>query len=908
MIGQTISHYRILEKLGEGGMGVVYKAHDTKLDRTVALKFLPAHLASSEQDKARFIHEARAAAALNHPNVCPIHDIQEHEGPAYAGAPAGKQTFIVMDFVEGQTLRDRKQEFSIKQAVEIGIQIADGLTAAHEKGIVHRDIKPENIMLRKDGIVQIMDFGLAKLRGASRITKEGSTVGTAGYMSPEQVQGLETDHRTDIFSLGVILYELLAGQSPFKGIHETAIMYEIVNVDPAPISSLRPEIDPELDAIVLECLAKEPSERSQSAAEIAKDLRRFKRETSRKGISRVSTIRPAAVTTVAPQPSRRGFFDRARSPVFAWSITAILFVALVITTTLYSILPSPTLFPIRSVIPPPEKANYHYYGQDAGPAVISPDGKDVAFIAVTSTGEQLLYVRPLDGLSARPLPGTEGASYPFWSGDSKSIGFFSWPNLKKIDISGGPPVTICLAPVGRGGTWNKDGTIVFQPGTVGPLYVVSASGGTEKVLTTLDTAKHQTSHRWPYFLPDGNHFLYYSSSTVVGAPAEENAVYLATIDMKLNKPLLKTSANVAYAPGYILFMIGSALKAQKLDESGMELKGDPVTIADSVLNDAGFSLAAFSVSLNGVLIYQTGTAQSGAQLRVVDQSGREIGRVGEIIEHFQPRISPDGRQVVASVFDAKSKTDNLWVYGMARGVRTRLTSTKFYDSNPVWSPDGSRIVFERYGTEGPGDLYLMHAARIGSDEALWVSDAPKISTDWSSDGKFVAFTQYTDGGHGDLWVLPMKGDRKPYLFLQTPFDEWEARFSPNGKWVAYVSNETGDLEVYVRPFPGPGNPTKVSKAGGMFPRWKKEIGSSSAPNSVGELFYITTDGKLTQAELRLKGLEIEVRDRPLFGVPPFTQDFDIFPDGKRFLFNTTIEPRESPPITLVVNWDAGLRK
>jgi serine/threonine protein kinase len=897
MIGQTISHYRVLEKLGEGGMGVVYKAHDTKLDRTVALKFLPAHLASSEQDKARFIHEAKAAAALNHPNVCPIHDIQEHEG----------QTFIVMDFVEGQTLRDRKQEFSIKQAVEIGIQIADGLAAAHEKGIVHRDIKPENIMLRKDGIVQIMDFGLAKLRGASRITKEGSTVGTAGYMSPEQVQGLETDHRTDIFSLGVILYELLAGQSPFKGIHETAIMYEIVNVDPAPIASLRPEVDPELDAIVLECLAKEPSERSQSAAEIAKDLRRFKRETSRKGISRVSTIRPAVVTSVSTQPSRRGFFDLARSPVFAWSLAVILFLALAVTIFHYSILPSPALFPIRSFIPPPEKANYHYYGQEAGPAVISPDGKNIAFVAVTSTGQQFLYVRPLDGLSARALPGTEGASYPFWSGDNKSIGFFSWPNLKKIDISGGPPATVCLAPVGRGGTWSKDGTIIFQPGTVGPLDVVSASGGAGKVLTTLDTAKHQTSHRWPYFLPDGNHFLYYSSSTVVGAPAEENAVYVATLDMKLNKPLLKTSANVAYAPGYILFMIGSTLKAQKLDESDMELKGDPVTIADSVLNDAGFSLAAFSVSLNGVLIYQTGTAQSGAQLRVVDQSGREVGRVGEIIEHFQPRISPDGRQVVVSVFDAKSKTDNLWLYELGRGVRTRLTSTSSYDQYPMWSPDGSRIVFDRYSAERTSDFYVMRADRIGSDEALLLSDVEKMPTDWSSDGKFVAFTQYDEGSHGDIWILPITGDRKPYPFLQTPFDEWEARFSPNGKWMAYVSDETGDPEIYVRPFPGPGNPTKVSKAGGFFPRWKPVGSLSRASDSVGELFYATPDRRLMQVELRSRGLEIEVRDRRLFGVPPFTQDFDIFPDGVRFLFNTTIEPRESPPITLVVNWGAQLR-
>ncbi len=898
MIGQTISHYDIIEKLGEGGMGVVYKAHDTKLDRTVALKFLPPHLAYSEQDKARFMQEARAAAALNHPNVCPIHDIQEHEA----------QMFIVMDFIEGQTLRERKQEFSIKQAVEIGIQIADGLTAAHEKGIVHRDIKPENIMLRKDGIVQIMDFGLAKLRGATRITKEGSTVGTAGYMSPEQVQGLETDHRTDIFSLGVILYELLAGQSPFKGVHETAIMYEVVNVDPAPISSLRPEVDPELDAIVLDCLAKEPSERSQSAAEIAKDLRRFKRETSRKGISRVSTVRPAVVTSVASQPSRSGFIALMRSPIFSWSIAAILIVTLVVATIHYYIRPSTELFPIRSFIPPPEKTNYHYYGQVAGPAVISPDGKNIAFVAVTNEGKQLLYLRPLDALSARPLPGTEGAYYPFWSADSRFIGFFLGPNLKKIDISGGPPVTICLAPVARGGAWSKDGTIVLQPFAVGPLYAVSSSGGTARVLTVLDTSKNQTSHRWPYFLPDGKHFLYYASSTVVGAPSEENAVYVATLDMKLNKLLLKSSGNVGYASGYILFTIGSTLKAQRFDEGDMELKGDPVMIADSVLNDAGFSLAAFSVSLNGLLVYQTGTAQSGARLRILDQSGKEIGRVGDIVEHFRPRISPDGRQVLSSVFDAKTKAEDLWVYEMARGVRTRLTSSTSYDDYPMWSPDASRILFCRYTKEGSSDLYIMRTDRIGSEETLWVSGPTKAPTDWSYDGKFVAVAQYAgQTNQGEIWILPMTGDRKPYPFLQTPFDESEPHFSPNGKWVAYVSNETGEDEVYVRPFPGPGHAWKVSKAGGELPRWKKQSGSFSTLNLVGELFYITPDNKLTLAELRSKGSEIEVHDRPLFALPAFTQEYDVFPDGKRFLFNVFIEPHESPPITLVVNWDAALK-
>ena len=449
MIGQTISHYKILEKLGEGGMGVVYKAEDTKLDRTVALKFLPPHLSASEQDKIRFVQEAKAAAALNHPNVCSIIDIQEHDG----------QMFIVMEFVDGQTLREKRGSISFKQAVDVGIQIADGLAAAHDKGIVHRDIKPENIMVRKDGIVQIMDFGLAKLRSASskinRLTKEGSTVGTAGYMSPEQVQGLDVDHRSDIFSLGILLYELFTGELPFKGVHETALLYEIVNVDVAPMSAIKPEIDPELDRIVLECLDKDPNERTQAAKQVSIDLKRFKRESSRQHLSRTISSRPALRATSVHQPVQ--VVEEPAVPLIpkreitAWIIAGVMIAAL--GYVLFKPQPEATAgrLMIRSSIVLPDSFYIHSYGPASGRPALSPDGKSVVFRAVVPGEGTLLYIRPLSEKEAKPVPGTDGAASPFWSPDGKMIAFFQDGKLKKVDLVGGSPLRLQPFRMNAGG-------------------------------------------------------------------------------------------------------------------------------------------------------------------------------------------------------------------------------------------------------------------------------------------------------------------------------------------------------------------------------------------------------------------------------------------------------------------------
>ena len=625
MIEQTVGHYVILEELGRGGMGVVYKAQDTSLDRFVALKFLPQHLAASGQDKERFVQEAKAASAINHPNICTIHAVGEHE----------EQLFIVMEYIDGQTLAERKRNISQKQAIEMAIQIADGLAAAHEKGIVHRDIKPENIMVRKDGIVQIMDFGLAKLAGVSRLTKEGSTVGTAGYMSPEQVQGLEVDHRTDIFSLGVLFYELLGGELPFKGVHETAMMYEIVNVDAVPLSSSHPEIDPELDAIVLECLAKDPDERYQSVKEVSKELRRFKRTSSRARVSRVSQVRPliapsgempvaerplSGETPVAvPIPPKK---RRAELPWIA--LSAVLLTGLVAMAVGFfrsAGEPDPI---IRSSVLSPEGVAYNT--AVGGHLALSPDGTKLAFVAADSTGRQSLWVRSLALMNATPLSGTDRAQYPFWSPDSRTIGFFADTKLKRIEAAGGPPLTVCDAPTGRGGSWNEAGVIVFAPSTTSSIHRVSAGGGESEAVTQLDTARGEANHRWPYFLPDGIHFLY-TSQTVSRQVGAQEAVHVGSLESAESSILLYAPSNAVYANGYLLFVREQSLVAQPFDPGAREFLGDAFPVSNLVQYSQARSRGIFSASSNGMLVYQAGGSED-ARMSWVNRAGAVVGRAG----------------------------------------------------------------------------------------------------------------------------------------------------------------------------------------------------------------------------------------------------------------------------------------
>jgi len=899
MIGQTISHYNILEKLGEGGMGVVYKAQDTTLDRVVALKFLPAHLSASEADKQRFVQEAKAAAALNHPNICTIYGIEENDGPQGAS-----QVFIAMEFVEGQTLREKSNvgtqhavSLQIKQSIEIGIQIADGLAAAHEKGIVHRDVKPENIMIQKDGRVRIMDFGLAKLKSASRLTKVGSTVGTTGYMSPEQVQGLESDHRSDIFSLGVILYEMFAGQSPFKGVHETAINYEIVNVDPEPISTTKPDIAPELDALVLECMAKDPTERSQSAAEVAKDLRHYKRESSR---SRMSSVRPA-MTTKRDSSFADTLLAQSRIRQYLpWSIAAVAIVGAAVLLFL-NISGTGKLPTIQALISSPKGVNFHSFGQWSGPVIVSPDGSMFAFVCATPEGKTALYLRRLDAGNAVLLPGTDGAYYPFWSHDSKWIAFFSTATnkLKKVDIAGNPPITICDAGNSRGGTWGLNDIIVFSEGPGNPLSSVPAAGGVPIVVTQIDTTRNESSQRWPQFLPDGKHFLYFSRTSSIGSEAEGDALMVSSLDGGPSSLVLHSSSNPVYASGYLLFMRGSSLLAQRFDPGNLSLSGDALSVAEGVINDPGFSLGVFSASQNGILAFQTGVGIAGARLLIADRNGKALNYLDEIIEHFWARISPNGERFALSVFEPKSRTQNLWMYDLARQSRTRFTSGLNTDFRPVWSPDGKQIAYSAFPKQ-TGSALLVKPSSGGAAETVIDSQEHLQVSDWSPSGDFLCLTRFGAKTQTDILLVNLVGDKNIREFAASAYNESDGRFSLDGRWIAYSCDETGQSEVYLRPISGSGSTIKVSSGGGSLPVWRHDG---------KELFYVSKENKMMAAEIRASATSISVGTlRELFARTPIMTDYDVFPDGNRFLINRQIEPTETDPITIVVNWTTKLNK
>ncbi|MBS4027913.1 MAG: serine/threonine-protein kinase [Ignavibacteriales bacterium] len=906
MLGQTISHYKILEKLGEGGMGVVYKAHDTKLDRFVALKFLSTHLASSEQDKARFIQEAKSAAALNHPNVCSIIDIQEYE----------EQMFIVMEFVDGQTLHEKKSSLTQKQAIDYGIQIADGLAAAHEKGIVHRDIKPENIMIRKDGIAQIMDFGLAKLRAngseITRLTKAGSTVGTIGYMSPEQVQGFDADHRSDIFSLGVLLYEMLTGQLPFKGVHETALMYEIVNVDTMPMSAVKPEIDTSLDAIILDCLEKDPKERCQSVAEIARDLRRIKRESSRSQVSRMTTLRTpylpneTNVSSSAVQSMEVRFIDRMKNAVVFWIICAFLFLGTTVTLLLFPNLLSysKNVDVIRAFIPEPEKFNYSKF-VGGGQIAISPDGHTITFVAVDSSGKSSLWIRPMNALNATMFSGTEGAATPFWSPDNRYIGFFADGKLKKIEADGGPPFSICDVVTARGASWNQYGIIVLPLDQLGGISQVSDAGGTPTIITTLDSTRNEQTHRYPFFLPDGKNFLYLARTTASGSGSALDAICIASVDGKLNKRILPGVSNATFAAGHLLYMRENTLMAHAFDPDALELKGDAFPIVESVEFSTRFSVATFSVSQTGILVYQGKSQSSTPELVLVNPSGKILNSFGQPEIFVNAKLSNDCKNIVMDLYEVSARNADLWLLDIERNVRTRFTFDAAVDFNPVWSPDGSRVFFSS-NRKGKQNIYEKISNGAANEQLLIESGLNKFVTDISPDGKFTLFNSDDLKNETDIWVLPFSGERKPTPLIATEFDESNATFSRDMKWIAYQSNESGKNEVYVRPFPVADAKWQVSTNGGGAPRW----------NDNGKEIFYGSNGKIMLAEVNGSGSTFVVGkvrehfDPAVLGNEVVGNNtlLDISGDGQKILMSILRGRQSSAPLTIVTNWTEDLRK
>jgi eukaryotic-like serine/threonine-protein kinase len=892
MIGQSISHYRIEGKLGEGGMGVVYKARDSKLNRTVALKFLPSHISASGQDKARFIQEAQSASALNHPNVCTIHDIQEYDG----------QLFIVMEFVDGQTLGEKKGTIGSKQAIEIGIQIAEGLAAAHEKGIVHRDIKPDNIMIRKDGIAQIMDFGLAKLKGSvSQLTKEGSTVGTAAYMSPEAVQGQDTDHRSDIFSLGVVLHELFTGELPFKGVHETALAYETVNVDAPPMSSIKPEIDQTLDAIVLECLEKDPGERMQSARQVAVDLKRYRRESSRQRVSRITAARPVASST----PLHPSYADvQTTQPDITkkkeFSVVVMAVVAVLMLLSGYGISQltraNEASFPVvMAPITMPE--GIRYFDDVGGHSAISPDGTMIVFTGMDSLSQSRLWIRPMNSPEARSLAGTEEAQYPFWSPDSRSVGFFADGKLKTIDAAGGPVFTLADAPFGRGGAWSSNNEILFAPSITDPnLFAVLATGGTPRRVTSIESDGN-VAPRFPSFLPDGNHFIF--TEINLDGVWNQSTVYAGSLSDGVVQPILDGASHGMASSGYLFYLRQGILLAQPFDSKSFTLSGRPVSVQGNLNSWSARAKADYSISDNGILLYALSGASRISELFWIEPDG-STASIDRIESMMTISLSPDETKIVYDMVDARGERPDVWLYDLKSKVRSRFTLGSSGGYLPCWSKDGTEIFYRSEVGGHQGKIFVKKTDGSG-DEELLVSDESNTASayqpdDVSPDGRFLLIS-IQDVSGSELAVVDLHNPERPIPEERLGISGSNGRFSPDGKWIVYQSMESGVSKLYVSSFGGIGGKWQLPTEAGGGPYWS---GNSIVYRSSARDRFEVSDISFTT------GRPTFSQPRPVF-TSGVTENFfirGIAKDGKRFLAESPDNIGAGSNLFVVTNWKA----
>lgn len=888
--GMKLGRYEILSLIGAGGMGEVYRARDVKLNRDVAMKVLPAALSSDVNRLRRFEQEAQAAGALNHPNILAVYDVGTHEGAPY----------VVSELLEGETLRQILSYGLLPQrkAVNYSSLIAHGLAAAHEKGIIHRDLKPDNIFVTKDEQVKILDFGLAKLVHpvADQIvqtdiatlkvqTEAGTVMGTAGYMSPEQVLGQPVDHRSDIFSFGAVLYELLTGKQAFDGDSAIEKLNAILKNDPPEINS---RINPSLERIVRRCLEKKPERRFHSAHDLSFALEALS-SSSESWLKTEPLPVPSQSQIGAHSPRLLG------SPWLAWGVAGVF--GLLTLTLAWVYFAGPTSGETRTVklsILPPEKT-FLMAGQ---PPLISPDGKNLAFVAMEASGKSLLYVRPLDSTVAHSLEGSDGAVLPFWSPDSRSLGFFAGGKLKKVEVSGGQPTTLAPAPNPRGGAWSREGVIIYCPVPPSPLLRISASGGESTPIHTVNWQQGEAPRWLPNFLPDGRHYLY-----VWRIKAGDREIRVGSLDSAESKLLLTAQSNAVYTPpGYLLFRRESSLFAQAFDAAKLEFSGDPIAIADDVGFDATSYQGFFSSSDNGVVVHHSGAAGL-TQLTWVDRTGKQLGIVGDAADQGDLQLSWDDSRLAFRRVDFQSGGISIWLMELARGTAARFTFEQTHDFAPIWSPDGNRIVFSSL-RDGTPNLYQKVSSSAGNEEALFKSFVPKLSEDWSADGRFIAYSVVDPKTSWDLCVLPVDDTSKAAPFLQTDHDERQGQFSPNRRWIAYISNESGRNEVYVRPFPAAPGKWQVSIGGGEQPRWRRDG---------KELFYLSADHKIMSVETNSDGASFGHRAPiALFGTRVGGIDtpgnyYAVTADGQRFILNNLVAEAAYTPITVVLNWTSELK-
>ena len=884
--GTRLGPYQVTAQIGVGGMGEVYKATDTNLKRAVAIKVLPTSVAADAERLARFQREAEVLGSLNHPNIAAIYGLER----------SGGTTALVMELVDGPTLADgiAQGAIPVDEALPIAKQIAEALEAAHEQGIIHRDLKPANIKVRPDGTVKVLDFGLAKAMepvGAMsssasmsptittpEMTQAGMILGTAAYMSPEQARGKAVDRRADIWAFGAVLFEMLTGQRAFPGADLTDTIAAVVKLDPM-WNAVGADVPARVRQVLRVCLQKDPRQRAQAIGDVRLALE-------------------GAFETTAPQTATLSSTPRGR---LAWIAVGLIPVA-VFVGAMRSLRETPTPAPPETrldIVTPVTNRPESF--------ALSPDGRQIVFVA-SSDGESRLWLRSLATPTARPLVGTGGAMAPFWSPDGRAVGFFAAGALKRIDVGGGPdgalPQTLAPALNGAGATWNTDGVIVFAPSLTTPLMRVSASGGPAAAVAVL--GPQQQGHIGPHFLPDGRRILFYARGT-----PETAGIYLGALDGSRSTRLASADSIGVYLPaGWLLWVREGThtLVAQRLDVEKAALTGEPVSVADGMAVDDSFYWNAVSVAAaTGLVAYRTG-AGNQRQLTWVDRSGQARVTLGEPNGGLRnPRVSPDGHRVVVS--RAVQSNLDLWVLDAAR--TSRVTFDAAGDMFPVWSPDGTRIVFGSTRT-GPFDLYQRLTSGAGAEELLVASSQAKVPSSWSADGRFLLFLSNDPQTNGDLWVMPMVGDRKPAVFLKTPFREAYGVFSPDGRWVAYHSNESGRPEVYVRPFIPPGTAGtagvqwQVSTSGGVYPVWRPDG---------RELYYLNPAGAMMAAPITVTGTTLEPgASRVLFptrivsgGVDAqLGWQYDVAPDG-RFLINTELDSAAAP-ITLLQNWHPEAKK
>jgi eukaryotic-like serine/threonine-protein kinase len=884
--GTRFGPYDIVAPLGAGAMGEVYRAHDVKLGRDVALKILPESLSLAPDRLSRFHREAKVLASLNHPHIGGIYGFEQSSGIEA----------LVLELVEGPTLADRiaRGAIPLDEALPIARQIAEALEAAHEQGIIHRDLKPANIKITPAGVVKVLDFGLAKAAGADVNTspevshsstttiggtQEGMILGTAAYMSPEQAKGLTVDKRSDVWAFGCVLYEILAGRAVFAGKTVSDVISEVLKSEPD-WGQLPPETPASIRRLLRRCLQKDRLRRLRDIADARIEVDealtgphadgRDDVQTTSRGKERVVWVSALAVVTLVAA-GQAVWLRRPSRPMP----------------------PAPQIkFEIAMPSAPLDALAGRRLENVAESLAISPDGLKIVFSAL-SEGRPQLWLRPLDSVSARPLAGTDLALWPFWSPDSRSVGFFADSQLKRIDIDGGSIQALAKAPFGYGGAWNHDDTILFAPIFSGPIFRIRATGGEASALTRLE--KQQTSHFFPRFLPDGRRFFY----SAIGA-SQASGVYLSEIDGSGTRRLLDADmAVVDKFTDQLLFVRQGMLFAQPFDLVRLALAGTPSPVAEQV--------ASVSVSDVGPIAYRTSSLMERRQFAWFDRAGKEIGRVGSPdssigLSGGDPSLSRDGRYV--ALHRTVGTNDDIWLLELARGVLSRFTTEDASEIAPRWSPDGGQVVFGS-NRNGVYDLYSKSTTAGGSEELVLATSQNKSVTDWSADGGFLLYRSVDPTTSHDLWALPLDGDKKPFPVVRTDAVEPYGQFSPDGKWIAYQSNESGRDEVYVQPFPGPGAKVRISTNGGAQMRWRRDG---------KELFYIALDGRLMTVPIQPghnSGALEPATAAPLFTtnvgppVPPqsgYNQSYMISPDGQRFLMSIFTEQASVPPITVVLNW------